>query len=720
MSALSIQPTFPIFTETNGLPLENGYIWIGAANLDPQGNPINVYWDAALTIPAAQPIRTLNGYPSRSGTPARMYVDSDYSIRVQNSKGSLVYSAPVATERYSDTVLTGLNAEDVTYDPPFTGGVQINVEEKLAQTVSLKDFGADPSASASVNTTAINAAFASGAERVVAEPGAIYAVNGRINIASTMEFDGQGCTFSATLPVGERLLQVTAAATIENLTLDFNDGYTSIAINFPTADVGYLALNNVTVQNIYDLDITTLTVVINVNADRNEVRFDGLTLRNIKKLSDGDLLDSGGIEGIYVFTGTSGAVGGGGYMRNLRLENIRTVNASGVDIEDICNAVYFAYATSVDYRARITVDGVYAYDFGRRLFKTQCSDLIIQNVYAEAQTQPAFVGIGIQDRDTDRVYNIKVKDAIIRGKIRYGIAVFADNVLLDGVDINVSLTGTGAYGNTALGIGISADNLTISNSHISAQVGLLNIRPIGNYAGLVKGLIVSNTSFKSRESGSQFFDLGVSTSFASIDSVIFNGITLDASDFPATSFIGNTTNLSNTVQFTGCTLIDNDATNNGGSGIYIDGVKSVNVTGFTHFNKNATSLVFRSFRFRTCTVVMLSSLILQAKPASASISTDTVSSMTVNGLYVDPSTPTSLLMTTTTSSRLSNLDRAKVNFNDTDSRIGCLFAPEFSAGTTAQRPTAGLLAGQQYWDTTLGKPIWWNGSVWKDAAGTTV
>ena len=112
MSALSIQPTFPIFTETDGLPLENGYIWIGTANLDPQGNPINVYWDAALTISAAQPIRTLNGYPSRNGTPARMYVDSDYSIRVQNSKGSLVYGAPTATERYNGTVVvfTATNA----------------------------------------------------------------------------------------------------------------------------------------------------------------------------------------------------------------------------------------------------------------------------------------------------------------------------------------------------------------------------------------------------------------------------------------------------------------------------------------------------------------------------------------------------------------------------------------------------------------------------------
>ncbi len=117
MSALSIQPTYPIFTETDGLPLENGYIWIGAANLDPQGNPINVYWDTALTISAPQPIRTLNGYPSRNGTPARLYVNSDYSIRVQNSKGSLVYSAPAATERYSGVVLdsTAISAADVSF-----------------------------------------------------------------------------------------------------------------------------------------------------------------------------------------------------------------------------------------------------------------------------------------------------------------------------------------------------------------------------------------------------------------------------------------------------------------------------------------------------------------------------------------------------------------------------------------------------------------------------
>lgn len=93
MSAIAIKPPFPAFAGSDGLPLENGYIWIGAVNLNPQTNPIAVYWDAALTVAASQPIHTLNGYPVYQGTPSRFYVGTDYSILVQDSKGSLVYSS---------------------------------------------------------------------------------------------------------------------------------------------------------------------------------------------------------------------------------------------------------------------------------------------------------------------------------------------------------------------------------------------------------------------------------------------------------------------------------------------------------------------------------------------------------------------------------------------------------------------------------------------------
>jgi hypothetical protein len=42
------------------------------------------------------------------------------------------------------------------------------------------------------------------------------------------------------------------------------------------------------------------------------------------------------------------------------------------------------------------------------------------------------------------------------------------------------------------------------------------------------------------------------------------------------------------------------------------------------------------------------------------------------------------------------------------------------SGVTASRPTERLEVGQYYFDTTIGRPIYWNGTNWINAAGTVV
>jgi hypothetical protein len=134
MSALSISVPYPVFSGQDGLPLDNGYVWIGTANLYPITNQIAVYFDEALTIQATQPLRTINGFISNAGTPAQVYVDAvNFSILVQDSKGSMVYNFPDGTGISPD-------ACGITYNPP--SGVAYPVCEKLEQTVSVKDFGA--------------------------------------------------------------------------------------------------------------------------------------------------------------------------------------------------------------------------------------------------------------------------------------------------------------------------------------------------------------------------------------------------------------------------------------------------------------------------------------------------------------------------------------------------------------------------------------------------
>lgn len=92
MSAFPVTQPFPVFFDTDGQPLEDGFIYIGVPYLDPQTNPIAVYWDSALTIPVQQPIRTINGYAALNGTPGVVYTTEDYSMRVTNKNNAFIYS----------------------------------------------------------------------------------------------------------------------------------------------------------------------------------------------------------------------------------------------------------------------------------------------------------------------------------------------------------------------------------------------------------------------------------------------------------------------------------------------------------------------------------------------------------------------------------------------------------------------------------------------------
>ena len=134
MPAIAVNPPFPLFTDADGQPLDDAYIYIGTANQNPVSNPITVYWDAALTITAAQPIRTSGGYPVYNGTPARFYTNNDYSILLRDKNGSFIYTATSETDFIS--------SEFVTFVQSGTGAVATTVQAKLRETVSVKDFGA--------------------------------------------------------------------------------------------------------------------------------------------------------------------------------------------------------------------------------------------------------------------------------------------------------------------------------------------------------------------------------------------------------------------------------------------------------------------------------------------------------------------------------------------------------------------------------------------------
>src|SRR5690606_30155982 len=82
---------YTAIADIDGSPLDAGFIFFGAYGKDPESFPIPIYWDADFTIPAAQPIRTRNGYPIRNDSPCKIYLkQAEHSLVIKNKNLSAV------------------------------------------------------------------------------------------------------------------------------------------------------------------------------------------------------------------------------------------------------------------------------------------------------------------------------------------------------------------------------------------------------------------------------------------------------------------------------------------------------------------------------------------------------------------------------------------------------------------------------------------------------
>ena len=180
--SLQIASPFQQFFDRDGSPLDNGFVYVGTVNLNPETNPLTVYYDDALTIPAAQPLRTSNGYIVRSGSPARIYTSQeDFSMTVREKNNVLVYTVADATSlsNLATQLASSSGSSLVGYNQGGTGAVTRTVQARLRDYVSVKDFGAVGDG-VTDDTVAIQAALAAGAGGTVFFPEGTYIVDGSL------------------------------------------------------------------------------------------------------------------------------------------------------------------------------------------------------------------------------------------------------------------------------------------------------------------------------------------------------------------------------------------------------------------------------------------------------------------------------------------------------------------------------------------------------------
>lgn len=135
--------------DLNGLPLDNGKLWIGVANQDPEVSPVDTFWDEALTLPATQPLTLSAGYVVNAGVRAAVYVEEEtFSFRLRNKASIQVDYVPAVNDELAAlkstvaALATSTGSVNVGFLQGGTSARASDLQAKAREWVSLEDFGA--------------------------------------------------------------------------------------------------------------------------------------------------------------------------------------------------------------------------------------------------------------------------------------------------------------------------------------------------------------------------------------------------------------------------------------------------------------------------------------------------------------------------------------------------------------------------------------------------
>lgn len=119
-----VSTPFPIYNDTDGTPLDAGFIFVGQKGKNPIASPIAIFYDAALTMPAENPLRTRNGYVVKNGAPREVFTaDPIVSILVQNKQKVDIWNAAFIN------LNPGITPEAVV--DPVTGDSQADINATI-------------------------------------------------------------------------------------------------------------------------------------------------------------------------------------------------------------------------------------------------------------------------------------------------------------------------------------------------------------------------------------------------------------------------------------------------------------------------------------------------------------------------------------------------------------------------------------------------------------
>ncbi len=527
-------------------------------------------------------------------------------------------------------------------------------------------------------------------------------------------FSKDNATVKVVLGSSIDFLRINSKFSISGIKFDFNNGFVrygfTVAASSETAE-----FVDCVFKNVLDTDSTTGTIILNITSQDTNVSLKNLSFINMKKRGNLNVTDAAGsLNCVYITNNT-----------NKTIADIDTINASEIhNIDSLGNiiyedtaVIYIATGSSDSYNT-INITNINGYNFGKRLLKIHASNVFISNVVGNSQegdslgVYSGLTGGGLGDKKNNTITN-----AYAFGKMEYAFSSAQDGTVFNNISASITVGTKSGMSTSCFGVLVNGSQTLINNATLEAKKCI----GIGSSTAIIKKTTITNTTLNitnNVEDGIYdiFGNIGISD--LNVSKLTINHTNNSAAGlflfigqyFNGTTIIGENFVFRDILVYTSGLLNTSLAYILRTQKIVFDNVKYINTSGNSHF---------RIIAIESSSNSTVSNIEITGTNQIGVFLNNCTGQNMASNLYNPSSTTATLYNNNTNTLTASFIDTTKVGGNSLAS-YPVVFYQKNSTVTTANRPTVGLVVGQQVWDTTLAKPIWWNGSVWKDAANTTV
>ena len=670
----------------------------------PEASTLSVLYDSAAYTPynftgnGSTVAFTLGSTPNSENN-TQVYIDGVYQQKDGYNVSGTVLTFSVAPPNLStievmvtSALAVGSTSSDlVSYLPAGTGAVATTVQTKLRETVSVKDFGAVGDGTTD-DTAAIQLAF---------------------NAANNKTLLFNEGTYLVSKSSSDYILEVPSSISIVG-----TEGQVTIKLNAATG-TAYM-LGRATASSHFSMEGIILngnsTVLTGINC--NGVHLPEATVIKSKNNAYLNLKDQGsavGGKGIYANSST--------FVSEINVENDTFSNISTNAIQSYKGlqiTVKDCYATGlltsftdlnplpsgVNVRTKCTIKNNVANCSASFNSSHSVFSLLGDDVEC---TGNKVTGGGVQ---------IVVHD-LAGNTLHLRNYVVSDNMLWNSLGNGITINQNSAtYGNN------SNAQVVVSNNNIYSPA-LTGISVVGAYVGsgaTLGSTVISGNTVVDGLTNTLVPDAAAGISLlGTVNTVVDSNVIISPRYAGILAYYdGSNISINNNIitDHQGrSTVGGGTSTPQAGAPIFINGggatvaMENVNVTG--NIIKNyATAVSPQASYVRTGGIV-----VTEAKAKDISIKNNRIMDGNTVGIAV-----LSAINVIVESNEVTGF-YSKALLTQTVG-AGCQFTYAVSGArydSTANRPTLeSVQGGYQYWDTSLNKPIWWNGSVWKDASNVTV